>query len=89
MYREIVWTEASEEHIAVHRVRPAEVEDAVNSRPVLTLRGRNDTTEVYGVTKDGRPLLIIVAEALDGRWYVVTARDMTNDERRAFRRKGR
>lgn len=31
----------------------------------------------------------LVAEAVDGRWYVATARDMTDTERRAFRRKGR
>ncbi len=89
MYREIVWTETSEEHIAAHGVRPGEVEDAVNGRPVLTLRGRNGTTEVYGTTAAGRALLVVLAPALDGRWYVVTARDMTSNERRAFRRKGR
>lgn len=89
MYRELVWTEASEEHIARHGVRPDQVEDAVNGRPVLTLRGRHDTTEVYGTTADGRHLVVILAPALGGRWYVVTARDMTSNERRAFRRKGR
>lgn len=89
MYRELVWTEASVEHIGRHAVRADEVEDAVNGRPVLTLRGRDDTTEVYGTTADGRHLVVILAPALDGRWYVVTSREMTNNERRAFRRKGR
>jgi uncharacterized DUF497 family protein len=89
VYRELVWTEASEDHIAAHGLRPAEVEDAVNGHPVLVLRGRNETTELYGTTRDGRTVLVILAPALDGRWYVVTARDMTNSERRAFRRKGR
>lgn len=56
---------------------------------MLTLRGRHDATEVYGTTADGRQLVVILAPALDGRWYVVTARDMTSNERRAFRRKGR
>jgi uncharacterized DUF497 family protein len=89
VHRELVWTEASEDHIAAHGVRPAQVEDAVNGRPVLVLQGRNDTTELYGTTREGRALLVILAPALDGRWYVVTARDMTSSERRAFRRKGR
>jgi hypothetical protein len=33
--------------------------------------------------------LVVLAEALDGRDYVVTARDMSEAERQAFRRKGR
>lgn len=89
VYRELVWTEDSEEHIARHGVRPDEVNDAVNGRPVRTLGGRDGTTEVYGTTAAGRHLVVILAPALDGRWYVVTARDMTDNERRAFRRKGR
>jgi hypothetical protein len=31
----------------------------------------------------------VLADALDGRDYVVTARDMTDTERRAFTEKGR
>jgi uncharacterized protein len=89
VYREIAWTEASEEHIAGHGVRPEEVEDAINARPVLALAGRDNTTEMYGTTSAGRTLVVILVPALDGRWYVVTARDMTSNERRAFRRKGR
>lgn len=64
-------------------------EDVVNGRPVRTLPGRHETTEVYGTTADGRYLVVILAPALDGRWYVVTARDKSTNERRAFRRKGR
>jgi hypothetical protein len=68
VYREIAWTEASEEHIAAHGIRPGEVEEAVNSRPVRTLAGRANTTEVYGTTAAGRMLVVILAPALDGRW---------------------
>ncbi|MGQ0778536.1 MAG: hypothetical protein ACT4NY_29685 [Pseudonocardiales bacterium] len=89
MYREILWTEDNEEHIAKHGVGSGQVEKVVNGRPVLTRRGREGTTEVYGATFDGRALVVILAPAWDGRWYVVTARDMTTSERRAFHRKGR
>jgi uncharacterized protein len=44
---------------------------------------------VFGTTDTGRYLLVVLAESIDGRTYVVTARDMTNAERQAFRRKGR
>lgn len=37
----------------------------------------------------GRHLMIVLVDALDGRDYVATARDMTTRERRAFRQKGR
>lgn len=50
---------------------------------------REGTTEIYGTSDAGRALVVIVAPALDGRWYVVTAREMTTNKRRAFRRKGR
>ena len=89
VYREIVWTESSEAHVDRHSVRASEVEDAVNGRPVLSLRGRGAATEIFGTTAGGRHLVVILSPALDGRWYVVTARDMTDNERRAFRRKGR
>ena len=39
MYRELAWTEAAEAHIVRHAVSPGEVEDTINSRPVLTRRG--------------------------------------------------
>lgn len=87
--REIRWTDESEEHIARHNLTPEEVEQAVNSGPRFEVPGREVSTLLYGVTDSGRTLLVVLAEALDGRWYVATARDMTDTERRTFRRKGR
>jgi uncharacterized DUF497 family protein len=88
--REIRWTSESEAHIARHGVMPEEVEQAVNSRPRYEACGREDSTLLYCAwTEDGRALLVVLAEAVDGRWYVATARDMTDTERRTFRRKGR
>lgn len=40
MYREIMWTEESEDHIARHKVAPREVEEVVNSRPIYTAEAR-------------------------------------------------
>ena len=40
-------------------------------------------------TAAGRYLLVVVAEGLDGRDFIVTARDMTDNEKRTFRAKGR
>ena len=86
---EICWTEEAEEHISRHGVAPDEVEDVLYSRPRHTVRGRENTTLVYGQTADGRRLLVVLAEAMDGCWYVATARDLTSNERRLLDRKGR
>jgi uncharacterized protein len=88
--REIMWTDESEDHIwKQHGVRPAEVEDVVYCRPRYVTPGRGGIEEVYGQTSAGRYLLVILSEALDGRDYVVTARDMEPEERRLYQRKAR
>ena len=85
-----MWTEESEEHIwTSHKVRPAEVEEVVNTRPRYTKVGREDTEELYGRTDAGRYLFVVLSEALDGRDYVVTARDMESNERQTYSRRAR
>jgi uncharacterized protein len=87
--REIRWTSESEAHIARHGVTPEEVEQAITNKPRYEAPGREDSTLLYSATDEGRLLLVVLAEAVDGRWYVATAREMTDTERRTFRRKGR
>ena len=84
MFGEVLWTEDSETHIAHHNVTPLEVEQVLYSQPRLTVPGRDDTTEVLGQTDAGRLLLVVVTEASDGRDFVITARDMTDAEKRTF-----
>lgn len=87
MRREIGWDDESEDHIWTrHQVTAAEVEQVVNTRPRLTVTGRSETEYVYGTTDAGRYLLVILAEAMDGRDHVVTARNMDSAERRHFTR---
>lgn len=89
LVREVRWTEQSEDHIARHGVTPDEVGQALNGRPYLTVPGKDDVIYWFGTTDEGRHLLIVLVDAMDGRDYVATARDMTTSERRAFRQKGR
>jgi uncharacterized protein len=42
---------------------------------------------VFAVTDAGRYLFVVVAEAMDGRDIIVTARDMTTSERRLYQRR--
>lgn len=87
--RELGWTEDSEEHIARHGVSPGEVETVVHTRPRWTRPGRAGTDLVYGTTDAGRYLLVVLAPGPDGRWFVVTARDMDTAERRLFTHRAR
>lgn len=87
--REIRWTDESEEHIWRHQVTPEEVEEAINTRPRLAEPGRNHTEIVYGTTNAGRYLRTVLAEAEDGRSYIVTARTMTPSEQRTFSKNAR
>ncbi|MDX6291917.1 MAG: uncharacterized protein QOH50_992 [Kribbellaceae bacterium] len=87
--REISWSPEREAHIARHGVTPGEVEDVCYSRPRWIATGRAGSTLVYGTSAAGRYLLVVLAEALDGRQPVVTAREMTDSVRRMFRRKER
>jgi hypothetical protein len=57
------------------------------SLPRLVEPGRDDTEQVFGATYAGRYLVVVLAEAFDGRDYVVTARGMTESERRSFVRR--
>lgn len=85
--RELHWTDESEEHIWGHQVTPDEVEEVVNTRPRYTRAGRDDVEEVYGQTAAGRYLFVVLSEALDGRYYVVTARTMEQNERQRYQRR--
>ncbi|MGW0359211.1 hypothetical protein ACWDXV_33905 [Nocardia nova] len=86
---EFHWNDQSEAHIARHKVTPAEVEEAAR-KPYYIARGDDDKTLLFGQTYAGRYLLVVMSEAMDGRRFVVTARDMEEPERKAYeRRKGR
>lgn len=85
--RRLVWDAHNVDHIARHNVEPAEVEEAVfGKRLILRARGKNRYV-LYGRTHSGRYLLVVL-EHLEGKeFYVVTARDMTDSEKRLYRRK--
>ncbi|MBO0852362.1 MAG: hypothetical protein J2P18_01180 [Nocardia sp.] len=85
---EFHWNDRSEAHIARHNVSPQEVQEATQ-RPYYTYSGHNETEILLGRTYTGRYLLVVMCHAMDGRFYVATARDMTANERREYNRKAR
>lgn len=89
---EFIWPEERIEHIALHDVTPEEVEEACFGKPlVLRARseGENPVYYVLGKTGAGRYLFCVVIQFPDGKGYPVTARDMTINEKRRYRRKRR
>jgi hypothetical protein len=65
-----------------------EVREAILERPNRMTTGRNDTILVYGRTYSGRHLLVVAVEDA-GEAFIVTARDMTPNEKKTFQRMAR
>ena len=89
---EIVWLEEIEEKCAVkHGVRPEEVEEVFRRSPRINHveKGYRPGEDVYvarGRTAAGRYLMVFFIRKLDGSALIVSARDMTRRERRAYGR---
>lgn len=84
-----VWdSQWSADHIAAHDVTLDEVREAILEHPYWAVLGRDGTTLIYGRTYPGR-YVFVVAIAEGEEAFIVTARDMTDAEKRTFRRKAR
>ncbi len=65
-----------------------EVAEVLLERPYYARRTRNNAVMVLGRTCSGRYLAVVAADH-DGRAFVITARDMSDQEKRVFKRKAR
>ena len=80
------WDSWNVDHIARHHVEPHDVEAACRSGAIV-VRGRQGRYLAYGRTSEGRYLLIVLRSLGQGRVRVLTARDMTEPERRFYHRR--
>ena len=84
---ELVWSQEGIEHLGRHAVQPEEFEEVCAGRP-LALRtksmGKNPVFLVLGETAAGRLLACVVVRFPDGKGLPVTARPMTEKERRRY-----
>jgi uncharacterized DUF497 family protein len=78
------WDETNAQHIARHQVEPAEAEEAF-AGPNLLLRSWDERYVLFGRSAAGRYLCIAFI-VRDGIVRVITARNMTQAERRRLRR---
>ena len=78
------WNDANIEHIARHNVTTDEAEETFLY--ALIRKGRDGRLLVYGVTDSGRYLLVVTVLKQDGVVRVITARDMSDSEKRYYLR---
>jgi len=67
-----------------HRVSFTEVEEACLSEGRHIRRGREGLYKVFSQTAAGRYILAVLVNLGGGNWRVVTAREMTDNERRLY-----
>jgi uncharacterized DUF497 family protein len=85
---ELLWSLDRIEHIARHNVDPHEVEEVCFSMPFVQRTksyGENPVYYVLGQTDAGRYLFCVIIQFPEGRGYPVTARPMTDKEKRRYR----
>ncbi len=86
--QQIIWPEDRVDHIARHSVTPEEFEEACFGQSFVQRaksEGENPVYYVLGQTGEGRYLFCVVIQFPDGNGYPVTARSMTDKEKRRYR----
>ena len=82
----LVWADETVEHLSRHGVSPQEAEEASRLQPYV-LRTRAGRYLALGQTIGGRYVTVIIAPLGGGRAKVITARPMTESERRQYLRR--
>ena len=85
---EVVWPIERVDHIARHGITPEEVEEVCFGRAFIRRaksQGENPIYYILGQTEAGRYLFCVVIQLPDGKGYPVTARPMTDKEKRRYK----
>jgi hypothetical protein len=84
----ISWDQETVDHIANHLISPEEVEEVLfnDVDTPLMMQGKEDKYLAYGKTHGGRLLFIVWASKYK-KTKIISARDMTEKEKRFYRRK--
>jgi len=81
------WDEQSLEHIARHGVRDYEAEEVILFGKPVFQKSRDGIYVAFGVTQEGRYLLVVFVAKGHGLIGVITARDMTGREKHNYRKR--
>ena len=85
----IAWDHGSITHIARHGVERTEVEDACFTTNPFVLKTRNNRYFALGQTHSGRYLAIVFEHIGRNTVKIITARAMSETERKLYQRRGR
>ena len=80
------WDDYRIEHIVRHNVEPDEVWEVCEDMFHLARRQGRNRYRLYGQTVEGRYLFIVLERSEGTVYKPITARDMTVNEKRNFRR---
>ncbi len=83
---ELDWDDYRIEHIARHSIDPEEVWEVCLDSRHLAHREGPTRFRIYGQTRSGRYLFIVVERLQTTVYRPITARDMTEKEKQGFRR---
>ena len=78
-----LWDDRTIAHVARHGLRPEEVDETLEN-DYRTLTTRNGFYMLLGRSAAGRYISIIFDLLGDGKAWVITARDMTQTEKRRY-----
>ena len=84
----ISWDQDTVDHISRHSVKPEEVEEVLFNETDLPLimKGKHGKYLTYGKTDDGR-FLLVVWVAKYRKTKIITARDLTKNEKQFYNRR--
>jgi len=81
------WDDSNIEHISRHGIEPEEVEETFLGKR-HTRKTNNDRYLLYGRTDNGRYLLVVYI-IKEKRVRVITARDMTGNEKKLYKKRAK
>lgn len=83
----ILWPQDRIDHIARHHINQTEVEEVCFGRSLILKAKQGGSNPVYyilGQTHAGRYLFCVIIHFPDGNGFPVTARNMTENEKKRF-----
>jgi uncharacterized DUF497 family protein len=82
--KQLIWNNWNIKHIKKHKVSVIEIKEACQSGG-RTLETYKKRIIVFGKTKKGRSLTIVLSPIEKNKYYVVSARDISRKERRLLK----
>ena len=79
-----MWNDDDIEHIALHGINPAEVEDVCFDQHI-SIRGRYGRYVLYGQSSEGKYIKLILERLHDHVFRPVTAYDMKESEKHNYK----